>query len=294
MTVDATQPMSGFSAIPRAELELFWGVYEAKYEELSGSALGPIANSIGEEGEVSETEGRASRARSLGLIRAGVETGEWDDYEGYLAEEGSTYASRGVDYKLWSEGGRNLRRAMTQHLVDGYGEDPATFRQAMLGMNGFFDVALATIGEAYLIRKEATIRDQQQAIRELSTPVLPVRDGLLVLPVVGVLDSDRALQQTQTLLEAIRSRRASVAVIDITGVPSVDSRVANHLIQSVAAARLMGASVVISGMAPSIAKALVSLGVEIDELNTVADLQSGLEIAEEMLGYRVTRDRAGS
>jgi rsbT co-antagonist protein RsbR len=159
-------------------------------------------------------------------------------------------------------------------------------------MDAFFDVAMATIGTAYLVRKESTIEVQQDAIRELSTPVLPLRDGMLILPVVGVVDSHRAHQLTQHLLEAIRQSRATVAVVDITGVPSVDSKVANHFIQTVEAAKLMGTIVILTGLSPAIAKALVTLGVDLSKLNTVGDLQGGVEEAERILGYRVSQIEA--
>jgi rsbT co-antagonist protein RsbR len=133
-----------------------------------------------------------------------------------------------------------------------------------------------------------TIERQQAAIRELSTPVLQVRPRLLMLPIVGVIDSQRAKQLTDSLLRAVRANRAKVVVMDITGVAAVDSKVANHLIQTVAAARLMGATVIVTGLSAEVAQALVALGVDLTKLNTVGDLQGGLEEAERMLGYKVT------
>jgi rsbT co-antagonist protein RsbR len=125
------------------------------------------------------------------------------------------------------------------------------------------------------------------AIRELSTPVLPVRERMLLLPVVGVIDSLRARQLTENLLRALRTYRAKVAVLDLTGVPVVDSKVANHLIQTVEAARLLGAMVIITGLSPEIAQTLVTVGVDLSRVTTVGDLRGGLEMAELMLGYRV-------
>jgi rsbT co-antagonist protein RsbR len=151
----------------------------------------------------------------------------------------------------------------------------------------FLDMGLAI--DTYVTQREATIRAQQEAIRELSTPVLQVREGLLVLPIVGLLDSYRALQLTEQLLRAIRANRARVVVVDVTGVPNVDSRVANHLIQTVDAARLMGAACLITGLSPEIAQALVVLGVDLTRVRTAGDLQSGLEQAMRLLGYRVVQ-----
>ena len=105
-----------------------------------------------------------------------------------------------------------------------------------------------TVGVSFVQERERIIRQQQEAIRELSTPVLQVRERLLILPIIGVIDSQRARQLTEQLLRGIRANRAKVVVIDITGVPTIDSTVANHLVQTVEASRLMGASVIITGL----------------------------------------------
>lgn len=118
-----------------------------------------------------------------------------------------------------------------------------------------------------------------------------MRDRLLILPIVGIVDSHRALQLTEQLLNSIRQYRAKAAVIDITGVPIVDSRVANHLLQTVEAARLMGAAVIVTGISPDIAQTLVRIGVDLGRLRTMGDLRGGLEAAEELLGYRVKEIR---
>jgi rsbT co-antagonist protein RsbR len=151
----------------------------------------------------------------------------------------------------------------------------------------FFDMGLAI--ETYIHQREATIVAQQEAIRELSTPVLRLRDRLLIMPIIGVIDSHRASQLTQQLLQRIRANRAKVVVMDITGVPTVDSAVANHLIQAVQASRLMGASVIVTGLSAEVAQTLVRLGVDLTKVRTVGDLQEGIEEAEQLLGYQLKR-----
>src|SRR6266542_2082692 len=126
-----------------------------------------------------------------------------------------------------------------------------------------------------------------ESSRELSTPVLQVRERLLILPIIGVIDSQRARQVTEQLLRGIRTNRAKVVVIDITGVPAIDSTVANHLVQTVEASRLMGASVIITGLSSEIAQTLVTIGVDLSKMNAVGDLQGGIEEAERLLGYNV-------
>jgi len=152
----------------------------------------------------------------------------------------------------------------------------------------FLDISLAI--DTYIDSRERTIKAlQQEVIQELSTPVLPFREGMLLLPIIGQIDAQRARQLTEHLLMAIRANRAKVIVIDITGVATVDSRVANHLVQTVDAARLMGAKVVISGISPEIALTMVTLGIDLGPVYTVGDLQNGIEHAERLLGYRVER-----
>jgi PAS domain S-box-containing protein len=131
---------------------------------------------------------------------------------------------------------------------------------------------------------EQKIAAQQEIIRALSTPVLEVRDGLLMVPVIGSLDSGRAAQLTDNLLRGIRATRARVAVLDVTGVAVVDSRVASHLLRTAEAARLMGAAIIISGVSANVAESLVGIGVDLAALRTVADLKAGLEEAEKLLG----------
>lgn len=149
----------------------------------------------------------------------------------------------------------------------------------------FFDLGI--IVDIMVANRERTIELQQEAIRELSTPTLQIRDRLLILPIIGLIDSHRARQLTDGLLHAIRAKRAKVVVMDITGVGTVDSKVANHLMQTVAAARLMGATTIITGLSADVAQSLVALGVNLGSLNTVGDLQGGLEEAERLLGYEL-------
>ena len=156
----------------------------------------------------------------------------------------------------------------------------------------FFDLGIVV--DSMMTDREQTILQQQEAIRELSTPALQVRERLLILPIIGVLDSYRAKQLTDGLLQAIRNHRAKVVVMDLTGVATVDSKVANHLIQTVAAAKLMGAVVIVTGLSAEVAQSLVTLGVDLSRLNTMGDLQGGIEEAERILGPAAPRERPRS
>ena len=146
-----------------------------------------------------------------------------------------------------------------------------------------------TVAVSFVEERERVIRQQQDALRELSTPVLQVRERLLILPIIGVLDNQRASQLTEQLLHGIRTHRAKVVVIDITGVADVDEPVANHLVKTVDASRLMGASVIITGLSSEIAQTLVMIGVDLSKMNTIGDLQGGIEEAEKLLGFEVSK-----
>jgi len=183
-------------------------------------------------------------------------------------------------------------RAVATRLSEAFHAKPAEAWSSFLSLLKltFLDMGLAI--ETYIASSERTIRAQQEAIQELPTPVLPFREGLLIVPIIGIIDSQRARQLTEQLLNSIRGNRAKMVVIDITGVQSVDSRVANHIVQTVEAARLMGARVIIAGISPEVAQTMVTLGIDLGRIMTVGDLQSGIERAEQLLGYVVTRSRS--
>ncbi len=129
------------------------------------------------------------------------------------------------------------------------------------------------------------IESQQQTIRELSTPILPLYEGILVLPLVGAIDSFRAGQIMERLLTAIAERQSDIVIIDITGVPVIDTAVANYLLQTARAAQLIGAQVILVGIGPEIAQTIVQLGVDLRGIQIGANLQAGIELALNQLGY---------
>jgi rsbT co-antagonist protein RsbR len=202
---------------------------------------------------------------------------------------GAVHERIGLDVK-WYLGAYNFyMRMVAPRLFEAFPNDPQKALNCYLSLKKlvFLDIGLAI--DTYINQRERTIRLQQEAIQELSTPVLQVRDRLLILPIIGAIDSLRARQLTEQLLRSIRSSRARVVVIDITGVPLVDSSVANHLVQTVEASRLMGATVIVTGLSADIAQTLVTIGVDLSRLRTAGDLQGGIEEAERLLGYKVTR-----
>jgi rsbT co-antagonist protein RsbR len=147
--------------------------------------------------------------------------------------------------------------------------------------------------EAYQKSRDEVIARQQEELLELSTPVVQLWDGVLALPLIGTLDSTRTQVVMENLLQGIVDTGASIAIIDITGVPTVDTLVAQHLLKTVAAARLMGADCVISGIRPQIAQTIVHLGVELGSVTTKATLADAFRVALDRTGLMITRMPTG-
>ena len=215
-----------------------------------------------------------------------IETGRYDSAEAYARRMAERGVLRGMTSEQIMGGMLTLRDVYGRSLFSKYRASMAQLTEALDVYEPVANNILAIVAMAFIGERENVVRQQQEAIRELSTPVLQVREGLLILPIIGLIDSFRARQLTEQLLRAIRTNRARAVVIDITGVPAVDSKVANHLLQTVDAARLMGARVIITGLSPDVAQALVYVGVDLTRLRTVGDLQGGIEEADALLGYQ--------
>lgn len=200
--------------------------------------------------------------------------------------QGAMYAAMAVPFRDWFDLVGAFQHAILPVLLRAYADDAARLQRSVIAMNRYLDIAMSEVADAYLAAKEKQIQQQQLAIHELSTPVLQISERMLLLPIIGVLDTHRARSLTDHLLAAIRRHRALVVVMDLTGVAAVDSRVANHLLQSVEAARLMGAQVIVSGLSADVATALVTLGVQLETLLTVADLQRGIEAGAQIVARR--------
>ncbi|MGB9724126.1 MAG: STAS domain-containing protein [Chloroflexia bacterium] len=153
--------------------------------------------------------------------------------------------------------------------------------------------ALRAVYEDQARLREEVITAQRKVIGELSTPVIPVLEGILVLPLVGSVDTERARRITEVVLEEVALRHARVMILDITGVPMVDTAVANALLRTAAATRLLGAETILVGITPAVAQTMIQLGVSLEGLITRADLQSGIEYALQALGRPSLNRRVG-
>jgi len=218
-----------------------------------------------------------------------LETGSVEALRHYARDLSERIIPRGVETNEVVGIVLLLRDVLARSLFQKYANDLTLLDHVLDAYEPAANRIANTVAVSFVDERERVIRQQQDAIRELSTPVLQVRERLLILPIIGVLDTERARQLTEQLLAGIRTHRAKVVVIDTTGVPDVDVSVANHLVQTVDASRLMGASVIITGLSSKIAQTLVTIGVDLSKMNTIGDLQGGIEEAERLLGFRVIR-----
>jgi rsbT co-antagonist protein RsbR len=204
------------------------------------------------------------------------------------------YSSVGLDVPIFLGAYCYLLSAIGTDIEANFAEDRDEALRIFIAVRkiGFFDMAIVI--DFLLSEREQTIALQQGAIQELSTPVLQLRERLLLLPIIGSVDTRRARLLTDALLVAIRSTRAKVVLMDLTGVPAINAEAANHLMQMVEAARLIGVVVIASGLSAAVSKALVELKVGLPALDIVGDLQSGMERSERLLGFEVVRTGAAA
>lgn len=215
-----------------------------------------------------------------------LETGSFEALQSYARNLSERIVPRGVETDEVLGIVLLLRDVLARALFEKYQQDRAKLNEILDAYEPAANRIAVTVGVSFVEERERVIRQQQESIRELSTPVLQVRERLLILPIIGVLDSQRARQLTEQLLDAIQSNRAKVVVIDVTGVATIDLTVANHLVQTVEAARLMGASAIVTGLSSEIAQTLVDLDVSLGMMRTAGDLQGGLEEAERLIARR--------
>ncbi|HEY9284689.1 MAG TPA: STAS domain-containing protein [Pyrinomonadaceae bacterium] len=181
-----------------------------------------------------------------------------------------------------------LRNAVRPMLVEEYQSEDAFKLASLLGhLATLIDKMALVMIDNYIRSREETIRQQRADMMELSTPVIKVWDKILSLPIIGTLDSRRAQLMMEALLQRIVETGSTVAILDITGVRTMDTLVANHLIKTVTAARLMGARCVLTGVSPAIAQTMVQLGIDLTQITTRAQMSDGIRLALEMVGRAI-------
>ena len=248
-------------------------------------------------GRVREGEAREQSRALLAAMREALESGSnadiagpaWAPVREFLTEFSRNRARQGFTPIETATFVFSLKLPLFSKIRQEYGSDAASLAAEVWTVTEMVDrLGLLTTDTHQKTREEVIVR-QQQELMELSTPVVKLWDGILALPLIGSLDSSRTQVVMENLLQQILSTGAEIAIIDITGVPTVDTLVAQHLMKTVAAARLMGADCIISGVRPQIAQTIVHLGVELGDVATKATLADAFRLALRRSGQTIVK-----
>jgi rsbT co-antagonist protein RsbR len=201
---------------------------------------------------------------------------------------GAAHERIGMPPKLYLGAYRRYLALIHSRLLDHFKGDEAEATQALSSIRKiiFFDMALAI--DTYIAAYLETMTRHQAAIRELSTPVIKVYDRVLLLPIVGTVDTQRAHQIMETVLVHVVQEQAKVMILDIAGVPVVDTKVADHILKTTAAVQLLGSQTILTGISASVARTVVQLGVEITRVHTRSKLSEGIELALSIVGKKIS------
>jgi rsbT co-antagonist protein RsbR len=252
---------------------------------------------------ISEADLRRQSSELLSRLRQAAEAGrvenlgspEWKPVIEMLKEVSHSRARQGFTPTETAMFVFSLKQPLYGQLRQAAREDAGMLLDEVLAANKLLDALGMVTIETFQKGREDVIRRQQQELLELSTPVVQLWRGVLALPLIGTLDSARTQVVMESLLQEIMNTGSTIAIIDITGVPAVDTLVAQHLLKTVAAARLMGADCIISGIRPQIAQTIVHLGVDLGTVATKASLADAFRMALNRIGMQVTpvRDDQG-
>jgi rsbT co-antagonist protein RsbR len=245
---------------------------------------------------INEGELRQEASSFLGAFTDALQQGttsiegkEWEEVRGHLGRLSRTRAQKGFSPAETATFVFSLKEPIFARLREEHANDPAAMAEETWRATTILDSLGVYTMEFFQKSREEVISRQQQEMLELSTPVVSLWAGIVALPLIGTLDSARTQVVMETLLQRIVEEEAAIAIIDITGVPTVDTLVAQHLLKAVAAARLMGADCIISGIRPQIAQTIVHLGVTLGEVTTKATLADAFALALVRTGMKVVR-----
>ncbi len=225
--------------------------------------------------------------RSVDAGSADIQSSAWDEVRDVLQDASRLHAQRGLPASITAMFVLALREPLFARLRSTLEAEPLRLLEEMSTITRLLDRLAVYTMEVYQKSREEIIVRQQQELLELSTPVVQLWEGILALPLIGTLDSARTQVVMENLLQKIVETGAPIAIIDITGVPTVDTLVAQHLLKTVAAARLMGADCIISGIRPQIAQTIVHLGVDLSAVMTKATLADAFSVALMRSGQRI-------
>ena len=272
-------------------------VEQHQKEVLADWLSNQTASGAARAGRIQEAQLRDESQRFLALLSKAIQQSiefdtrspQWADIREFLTELSRSRATQGFTPSQVATFVFSLKQAMFKRITESLKSEPAALAEALWDATTVLDALGLYTTEVFQQAREQLIARQQEELIELSTPVVQLWDGILALPLIGTLDSERTQVVMESLLERLVATGSSIAVIDITGVPTVDTLVAQHLLKTVAAAQLMGADCIISGIRPQIAQTIVHLGVELNSVITKATLADAFAVALKRLGLAVTK-----
>jgi len=271
-------------------------------ERVRAAWVTDMSNSVQRSDLISKVELEEQTRSLLRAIVQGATSDRPDDINGpawapareMLQDISSSRARQGFTPSETATFVLSMKQPMFQSIRQELSKDQDEMFQTIWGASQLLDKLALLTTEAYTTTREELISRQQQELLELSTPVVKLWDGILALPIIGTLDSARTQVVMEELLQTVVATNSKFAIIDITGVPTVDTLVAQHLLKTITAARLMGAECIISGVRPQIAQTIVHLGINLEDVITKAKLSDAVALALQRSGRTVVRTDAVS
>ena len=272
-------------------------IIEKHQKDIQADWLRELSTSTRRNDLISDREIQEQSSELLAGILEGVKSGELHDLEGrawgrareLMHSISASRARQGFTPAETATFVLSLKQPIFNLLRKELGKNPDEMFQEIWNASLLIDKLALQTTEAFISIREQLISRQQQELMELSTPVVKLWDGILALPIIGTLDSARTQVVMESLLQAVVQTNSRFAIIDITGVPTVDTLVAQHLLKTITAARLMGAECIISGVRPQIAQTIVHLGIDLSQVITKAKLSDALALTLQKSGRTVVR-----
>ncbi len=270
-------------------------------EKILGEWMRQMSGTTRRSDLIKESDLRAEGSRFLQLLKQAIESDgnnfqspAYEPVREVLADISRSRSQKGFKPSETATFVFSLKRPLFNEIQSQHRGDADTMAAEIWSLTELLDAMGLYTTEVFLKSREEIVRRQQEELLELSTPVVKLWDGVLALPIIGTLDSARTQVVMESLLQAIVQTNSRVAIIDITGVPTVDTVVAQHLLKTVTAARLMGADCIISGVRPQIAQTIVHLGINLLDVTTKSTLAAAFSVALQRLGITFVRETAKS
>jgi rsbT co-antagonist protein RsbR len=272
-------------------------IIENAHAEILSNWVGQQLADSNRSKSVSEASLRSSSAEFLKLLQDASRTGnldvdssQWEPIKHMLSDLSASRAVQGSTPTETANFVFSLKEPLFNKLNEKFGQRNDELSTSIRTVSTLLDKLGIFTTEVFQKSRESIIRRQQKEMLEMSTPVIKLWEGILVVPLIGTLDSARTQIVMENLLQKIVDTGSKVAILDITGVPTVDTQTAQHLMKTVSATRLMGADCIISGIRPQIAQTIVHLGIDIDDITTKATMADAVQESLTRIGWTIKQE----